>query len=99
MAERITPILAPAREGARALRGMGVSAQLIFIDASHEYEDVYDDLRAYAGLLAPGGVIVGDDLRNFPGVLPAAVRFSYEAGMAITEIENMFVLKGRENAG
>lgn len=48
-------------------------ADLIYIDASHEYEDVKRDIEHYRALLNPGGVIFGDDYGNpdFPGVKQA----------------------------
>lgn len=48
-------------------------ADLIYIDASHEYDDVKWDIENYMKLLKPGGVIFGDDYGNeiFPGVKKA----------------------------
>jgi predicted O-methyltransferase YrrM len=34
---------------------------LVFVDASHEYEDVLRDLVAWYPKLRPGGVLIGDD--------------------------------------
>jgi predicted O-methyltransferase YrrM len=89
-AKRIFPIQNTSLNGARLLACMGVSAGLIYIDGSHEYQDAYADLCAYIQLLAPGGVIFGDDFRAFPGVFTAILRFSHEYGFKIEEVENNF---------
>jgi len=44
----------------------------VFIDASHEYEDVVADIRAWRPKVKRGGYIGGHDLQNcFPGVIRA----------------------------
>jgi hypothetical protein len=43
------------------------SCALVLIDASHEYEDVKADIRAWWPKVAPGGTLAGDDY-DWPGV-------------------------------
>lgn len=44
----------------------------VFIDASHEYEDVYRDIKTWLPLVKPGGLIAGHDhCADFPGVVAA----------------------------
>ncbi len=45
----------------QVLEHFAVRAELIYIDASHEERFVYRDVSEYRTLLAPGGVIFGDD--------------------------------------
>ena len=78
MAGRIFPVPNTSLTGSRLLARAGIFAELIYIDASHEYDDVYADLCAYRSLLAPGGILFGDDFRDFPGVTHAVLRFKYE---------------------
>jgi len=64
----ITPIPVPSSIGAKILKAQGVKADLIYIDGSHEYDDVYADLNTYSELLNPGGVMFGDDYYSFADV-------------------------------
>lgn len=43
------------------------SLDLVLIDASHEYEDVRNDILAWLPKVKPGGILAGDDL-PWPGV-------------------------------
>ena len=36
-------------------------ADLIFIDGNHDYDDVRADISHYFPMLAPGGIMFGDD--------------------------------------
>lgn len=58
---RITPIPFMSLHGAWLLAAHGIKAQLIYIDGGHHKIDVVVDLHAYFPLLAPGGIIFGDD--------------------------------------
>ena len=64
---------------ARWLARHGIVADVIYLDGSHEEEDVYQDLQFYWKLLRPGGVIFGDDWTAFwYGVICAVNRFARE---------------------
>ncbi len=47
------------------------SCDFVYIDASHEYEDVRWDIQAWLPKMKPGGVLAGDDYNVFPGVTKA----------------------------
>ena len=51
------------------------SVDFVFIDASHEYQDVKDDILAWLPKLKKGGTLAGHDydVVLFPGVIKAAI--------------------------
>jgi hypothetical protein len=87
---RITPVVATSRLGASALRQANVAAELIYIDASHDYLDVKFDLQFYWPLLAPGGVMFGDDYTSFPGVRVAVEEFARELKLEAEVVDDIF---------
>jgi len=79
-AKRIYPIAQTSVNGARMLRSCEVTADLIYIDGSHQMEDVYEDLRNYWALLRPGGIMFGDDW-ELTGVEISVKRFCLEMNL------------------
>lgn len=59
----------------RLLRSWGVSAAMVYIDGSHDYEDVFADMRVYWPLVCTGGVLFGDDYGTWADVQRAADAF------------------------
>jgi hypothetical protein len=59
--DMIVPVPNTSFIGSIILKKRHVLAELIYIDGSHAYEDVKADIAAYNNLLAPGGVLFGDD--------------------------------------
>jgi hypothetical protein len=73
---RIIPLAMDSINAARVLGWMGVKADFIYVDASHEEGDVLRDYNAYWDLINPGGAMMVDDLTNhFPGVLKDWAKF------------------------
>ncbi len=59
---KLTEVIVPIRmESLEASKAMHIRADLIYIDASHDTESVYNDIMAWHQHLAEGGVICGDD--------------------------------------
>ena len=59
--EYIYPLTFPSNIANLILEKLGIKADLIYIDGSHEALDVYYDCKNYYDLLNPGGYLVGDD--------------------------------------
>ena len=79
LADYIVPLANTSAIGARWLAAKGLAPQLVYVDGSHEEEDVYDDLVAYWGLMPVGGIMCGDDWSlDWPGVIAAVTRFARE---------------------
>jgi predicted O-methyltransferase YrrM len=101
--DRIVPFPNTSANAARWLLRQGVTADLVFIDGSHDERDVYYDLVDYWAILRPGGVVSGDDWQpNYPGVERAVRRFARENGCAVelrTETKWLIRKPGTEGRG
>jgi Methyltransferase domain len=69
----------------------GIKAKMIYIDASHEEDDVYQDLLDYHEIILPGGVLFGDDWA-WAGVQSAVTRFAREQRKAISHLDDKWVI-------
>jgi predicted O-methyltransferase YrrM len=61
-------------------------ADLIFLDGSHEYDDVKWECENYNKLVKPGGVLSGHDYNIFEGVNKAVDEFSRETGKEVKQL-------------
>jgi len=89
---RITPFPQTSATGAMWLAAFGIKADVIYVDGSHEEEDVYADVLGYWEALAPGGVLFGDDW-GWAGVRLAVQRFAGENGLTIRHVADKWVLE------
>jgi SAM-dependent methyltransferase len=73
----IIPFPVDTSTAAKFLLRKKMFADAIYLDASHEYQDVVADLAAYWQVLRPGGVFIGDDYEPYwPGVVRAVNEFT-----------------------
>jgi len=86
----ISPFPNTSSIAAKFFKKRGIKAKLIYIDASHEYEDVLDDIESYFDILDKEGILFGDDYRTFPGVSKAVDEFTKKNNLSITIKENNF---------
>jgi predicted O-methyltransferase YrrM len=93
-ADLVVPVPNTSANAARWLARQGVAADLVYVDGSHEEDDVYRDLCDYWKLLRPGGVMVGDDwhARRF-GVICAVNRFARERDLPVRVAGQQWVLQ------
>lgn len=92
----IIPFPQTSATAALWFRCHGVQAELIYIDGSHEEEDVYGDLCDYWGLVAPGGSLFGDDY-SWDGVRLAVNRFAREERLSLEFLSDKWVLRQRSS--
>merc|ERR1719375_2432487 len=62
----IVPLRLPSSIAARLLYQKGIRADLIYVDGSHDFEDVLGDLKRFKRLLTSCGRLVGDDFHIDP---------------------------------
>lgn len=72
---RVLPLRMTSAEGYHKLKGDGLVFDLIYIDGSHEYDDVKQDLAMYWELLRTGGIMLGDDFNEWGTVQRAVNEF------------------------
>jgi hypothetical protein len=70
----------------------GIQADAIYIDASHEEDDVYQDLLDYSQVVKKGSILFGDDWL-WLGVQNAVKRFASEHKLAISHIDDKWVIQ------
>lgn len=87
----ILPFPNTSENGYRYFKYNNITAQMIYIDASHEEDDVYKDLNNYYDLLEINGILFGDDYqKDWPGVINSVNKFSQERNMELEIIGNNF---------
>ncbi len=91
---RIVPFPQTSAIGALWLRHSGLTAGLIYIDGSHEEDDVYADLCDYWEVLAADGVLFGDDY-SWDSVRLAVDRFARERRRKIAFVADKWILRKR----
>jgi predicted O-methyltransferase YrrM len=94
--DRIVPLASTSENAARILAAKGVQPDLVYIDAAHEEEPAYRDFEIYWDLLAPDGLLIGDDYMNWEGVTKAAHRFAVHVNRPIVGTWTKFVIAKSE---
>jgi hypothetical protein len=86
------PLPQTTENAARILSMHGIKADLIHLDAAHEYERVLRDALGFWDLLNPGGFLVGDDYHSsWPGVIRGAIDFSKKVGVELSVDEPKWI--------
>lgn len=87
----ILPFPNTSENGFRYLLFNNLSPQMVYIDASHEEDDVYKDIKNFYSILSPNGVIFGDDYtKDWPGVVNSVNKFKDEMNLNLEIINNNF---------
>ncbi|WP_273498983.1 class I SAM-dependent methyltransferase [Lentibacter algarum] len=83
MQDVIIPLPMDGNSAAYALKRLGVKADMIHIDASHEYDACLNDFRNYWDLLADDGVLLCDDYGIWAEVSRAVCQFAAEVNRPV----------------
>lgn len=89
----IIPLPQTSSIGAKILNHHNIKADLIYIDANHEYTDVLRDLNDYWILLNKGGIMFGDDYHYRTGVAAAVTDFSIANKLHVNIVDRFWVLR------
>jgi hypothetical protein len=90
----ILPFPVTSSCAAAILSHYGVVADLIYIDAGHEEDEVLIDLKRFWPLLRPGGYMIGDDYADYwPGVVKAVLTFFAERGRRVASQQAKWVVR------
>ena len=94
IAERVFPLPMTSTAAYHVLRRLRVRADVVYIDAGHEEEEVAIDLSLYYRLLKPNGVLFGDDYGpRWPGVVAAVNKFAAQTGVPVWTTPGKFMLR------
>jgi hypothetical protein len=80
LTDKIVPVRMTSLEASEYLSD--VVPDIIYIDASHDFDAVYADLKAWYPLVKGHGLLCGDDWGT-PGVHQAVIKFAQEQGLKI----------------
>ena len=73
----IAPFPISSTQGADVLKYYNIQADVIYVDAAHEYEPVLADIKSFFPLLKPGGTMIGDDyVHVWAGVMKAVQEYT-----------------------
>lgn len=77
MTNYVVPLPLDSVNAGRLLAARLIKADMIYVDGSHEEEDVKRDLEFYYNeILVPGGIMIIDDVTgHFPGIIKAVEEF------------------------
>lgn len=91
--DRIVPLALDSINAARLLKWMGIQADMVYVDASHEESDVLRDYLFFWELVKPGGVMLCDDWSgHFPDVIKDGEKFMKLSGVKPFLIEGEKIL-------
>ncbi|MBW4611825.1 MAG: class I SAM-dependent methyltransferase [Desmonostoc vinosum HA7617-LM4] len=93
--DSIVPLSLPSATAAHWLQQKDFKADLIYIDAGHEEDDVYADMTQYWELLKPNGIIFGDDYADlrYIGLMVAVHKFTKEHNLTLKSAGNKWWLQ------
>jgi hypothetical protein len=91
------PMRAPSFLGAAMLAHLGLAADLLYLDSAHELRETFFELTLYWAALAPGGVLMGDDL-NWRAVNRDVKLFARVYGQKLRSFDGCHALRSSRHA-
>jgi hypothetical protein len=95
--EQIVPLPQTSQIGLRLIRNSGIKPELIYVDASHDYIDVKQDLETSWECVAENGIIFGDDYQVWAGVTKAVDEFCISHNLILIGTAGKFALARQGN--
>jgi Methyltransferase domain len=92
VADHIVPLPMTSESAVVALRQLALQADIVHVDAAHQYEPALRDFKAYWGLLSERGVLIGDDYLAMRSVTRAADEFAASVERPICGLFPKFVI-------
>lgn len=79
LSQFVVPFPSTSRMASEFFAELNATADLIHIDAAHEYDDVKEDVNRWWPLVREGGILMGDDYTDhWSGVIKAVNEFAEE---------------------
>jgi predicted O-methyltransferase YrrM len=93
-ADIVTPFPVPSITAAEVLRALKVTADAVYLDAGHGYEDVRADIASWWPLVRPGGILFGDDFsRAWPGLMKAVLEHAARNKRGLERQDQKWLMK------
>jgi len=75
VSDMIYPLPLPSMQALDVLKFYDIRADIVYVDAAHEYDAVRSDILGYWNLLNENGIMFGDDFKpvDWPGVVKAVL--------------------------
>ena len=88
----VLPLPCTSDNAAMIFESRGVMADICYLDAAHEKDSVFSDLKHWWPIVGDDGVLVGDDFDYWPGVRQAVTEFTDELGIGFYWKEGKFCI-------
>merc|ERR1712150_70693 len=88
----IIPLAVSSIVGARYMIALQLSPDIIYLDSAHEKDETFTELTLYYSVLAPGGILYGDDL-TWASVSHDVNRFAVEKNLVLETDGNTWMLQ------
>lgn len=94
LCEKIIPV---RKKTLAAAKDLNVQADLIYVDASHDEESVYNDIINWYPKLNKNGIMCGDDWISFASVRKAVTRAALFLGITVSSDGNFWYFEPVKN--